>query len=120
MFNFYRPIIPQAAIIQALLHAALAGPNAKRSLPMDWTPNKVQAFEECKANLSRATLLTHPDPFSTLTLFTDTSDIAICVALQQCASDAWHPLAFYSHKLRPALQNYNPYRELLAVYEAIK
>jgi len=81
----------------------------------------VQAFEDCKGSLSRATLLTHPDSSATLALFTDASDIAIGTALQQHVCDAWQPLAFYSHKLSPAQQKYIPYnRELLAVYKAIK
>ena len=80
----------------------------------------VQAFEDCKASLSRATLLSHLDPSATLALFTDASDIALGAALQQHVCDAWQPLAFYFHKLSPAQQKYSPYdRELLAVYEAI-
>ena len=53
----------------------------------------VQGFEECKASLSRATLLAHLDPSATLALFTDASDIAIGAALQR-VYDAWQPLAF--------------------------
>jgi len=71
MLNFYPWFIPQAASIQAPLHAALAGPKVKESQPVDWTPTMVQAFEDCKASLSRATLLAHPDPSATWALFTD-------------------------------------------------
>jgi cleavage and polyadenylation specificity factor subunit 1 len=113
MLNFYRRFITQAASIQAPLHAALADTEIKRSQPVDWTPTMVHAFEDCKASLSRATLLTHPDPSAMLALFTDASDTAI--------GDAWQPLPFYSHKLSPAQQKYSAYdRELLAVYETIK
>ena len=120
MLNFYRRFIPQAASIQTPLHAAFAGPKIKGSQPVEWTPTMVHAFEDCKANLSRATLLAHPDPYAMLALFTDASDTAVSAALQQRVDDAW-PLAFYSHKISPALQKYSPYdRELLAVYEAIK
>ena len=81
----------------------------------------VQVFEDCKASLSRATLLAPPDPSAPLALFTDASDTAIGAALQQRVCDAWQPLAFYSHNLSPAQQKYSPYnQELLAVYEAIK
>ena len=56
-----------------------------------------------------------------LVLFTDASDTAVGADLQQRIGDAWQPLAFYSHKINPAQQKYSPYyRELLAVYEAIK
>ena len=121
MLNFYRRFIRQAASIQAPLHAALAGPKVKSSQPVDWTPTMVQAFEDCKASLSRATLLAHPNPSTKLALFIDASVIAIGAALQQRVCDAWKPLAFYSHKLSPAQQKYSPYDcGLLAVYEAIK
>jgi hypothetical protein len=121
ILNFYRRFIPQAASIQASLHAALAGPKIKGSQLVDWTPTMVQAFKDCTASLSRATLLAHPDPSAMLALFTDASDTAIGAALQQHAGDTWQPLAFYSHKLSPTQQKYSLYdREPLAVYEAIK
>jgi len=68
----------------------------------------VQAFEDCKAVLSRATLLASPDPSATLAVFTDASDMATGAALQQRVSDAWQPLVFYFHKPRPAQQKYVP------------
>jgi len=81
----------------------------------------VQAFKDCKASLSRATLLAHPDPSAPLALFTGASDTALGASLQQRVCDAWQPMAFYSHKLSPAQQKYSPYDcELLAMYEAIK
>jgi cleavage and polyadenylation specificity factor subunit 1 len=92
--NFYRRFIPQAASIKAPLQAALAGPNVKGSQPVDWTPTMVQAFEDCKASLYRATFLAHPDPSTTLALFTDASVVAIGAALQQRVCDACQPLAF--------------------------
>jgi hypothetical protein len=103
MLNFYWWFIPQdASILQAPLHAALAGPKVKGAQPVAWTPNMVQAFEDCKASLSCATFLAHLDPSAMLALFTDASDIAIGAALQRHACGAWQPLAFYSHKLSPA------------------
>jgi len=53
-----------------------------------WTPTMVQAFEDCKATLSRATLLAHPGQSAMLALFTDASDIAIGAVLQQRVCDA--------------------------------
>jgi len=101
MLNFYRRFIPQAASIQAPLQAALAGPKVKESQPVDWTPTMIHTFEGCKASLSRATLLAHPDPSATLALFTDASDNAIGAALQQRVCDAWQPLAFYTCLAQP-------------------
>jgi len=81
----------------------------------------VQSFEDCKASLSRATILAHLDPSAALALFTDASDTAIGATLQQRVSDACQPLVFYSHKLSPTQQKYSPYDpERLAVNEAIK
>jgi cleavage and polyadenylation specificity factor subunit 1 len=71
MLNFYKRFLPHAAAIQALLHAVLSGPRVKGSHPITWTPDLHRAFEECKASLSRATLLAHPDPSAPLALITD-------------------------------------------------
>ena len=77
MLNFYRWFIPHAASIQPPLHTVLAGPKIKGSQSVVWTPTMVQAFEDCKASLSRATLLAHRDPSAPLALFTDASDTAL-------------------------------------------
>ena len=92
MLNFCRRFIPQAASTQAPPHAALAGPKIKGSQSVDWTPTMVHAFEDCKASLSRATLLAHPVPSAMLVLFTDASDTAVVAALQQRVGDALQTL----------------------------
>jgi cleavage and polyadenylation specificity factor subunit 1 len=120
MLNLYRRFLPHAAVAQAPLHAALSGPGVKGSHPFAWTPDLHRAFEECKASLSRATPLAHPDPSAQLALVTDASTTAVGAVLQQRFYNAWQPLAF-SRKLNPAQQKYSTYdRELLAVYEAVK
>jgi cleavage and polyadenylation specificity factor subunit 1 len=121
MLNFYRRFLPHAAATQAPLHDILSGPRIKGSHPITWTPELLQAFEECKAGLSRATLLAHPDPLAPLALVTDASTSAMGAVLQQRVKNAWQPLAFFSKKLNPAQQKYSAYdRELLAIYEAVK
>ena len=116
MLNFYQRFVPQAARIHAPLHAALAGPKVKGSQLVYWTPTMLQAFEDCKASLSRAILLAHPDPSATLA-----SGIGIGAALQQRVRDACQPLAVSSHKLSTTQQKYSPYdHELLAACESIK
>jgi cleavage and polyadenylation specificity factor subunit 1 len=93
----------------------------KASHPIAWTPDVHRAFEECKASLSRATLLAHPDPSAPLALVTDASTNAKSAVLQQRIENAWQPLAFFSRKLSPDQQKYSAYdRELLAVNEAVK
>jgi cleavage and polyadenylation specificity factor subunit 1 len=121
MLNFYRQFLPQAAAIQAQLHDVISGPRVKGSHPIAWTPELHKAFEECKASLSRATLLTHLEPTAQLVLATDASLSAMGAVLQQRVDKTWQPLAFISKKLNPAEQKYSAYdRELLAAYDAVK
>jgi cleavage and polyadenylation specificity factor subunit 1 len=121
MLNFYRRFLPHAAATQAPLHDVLSGPRVKGSHPITWTPELLKAFEECKASLSRATLLVHPDPSAPLAIATDASTSTMGAILQQRIKNAWQPLVFFSKKLSTAQQKYSAYdRELLAIYEAVK
>jgi hypothetical protein len=120
MLNFYRRFLPRAAATQAPLNDVLSGPRFKDSHPITWTPELLKDFEECKASLSRATLLAHLDTSAPLALVTDASTSTMGAVLQQHVENVWQPLAF-SNKLNPAQQKYSAYdRELLAIYEAIK
>lgn len=121
MTNFYRRFLPGAAQIQASLNALLSGPKMAGSQPVTLTEKQLQDFEECKASLSKATLLAHPDMDTEMSIYTDASDTGIGAVLQQRKGDSWQPLAFFSRKLSKSQVKYSPYdRELLAVYEAIK
>ena len=121
MLNFYRRFLPHAASLQAPLHDILSGPRVKGSHPVSWTPALHTAFDECKASLSQAALLAHPDSTAPLALVTDASSSAMGAVLQQRIQDVWQPLAFFSRKLSPAQQKYSAYdRELLAIYEAVR
>jgi hypothetical protein len=121
MLNFYRRFLPRAASIQPSLQDVLSGPKVKGSHPINWTNTLAAAFDECKASLSRAALLAHPDSTAPLALVTDASTTAMGAVLQQQVQDVWQPLAFYSRKLSPAHQKYSAYdRELLAIYEAVR
>ena len=52
---------------------------------------------------------------------TDASDKAVGAVLQQYVDDAWHPIAYFSRKLKPAETRYSAFdKELLAIYLAIK
>jgi cleavage and polyadenylation specificity factor subunit 1 len=121
MVNFYRQCLPHTAATQAPLHDTLSGPRVKGSHPITWTPKLLKAFEECKASLSWATLLPHPDPSAPLALITDASTSAMGAVLQQHITDAWQPLGFFSKKLNPAQQKYSAYdHKLLAIFESVK
>jgi hypothetical protein len=121
MLNFYRRFLHHAAATQAPLHDTLSGPRVKGSHPITWTPELLRSFDECKASLSRAALLAHPDLSAPLALVTDASTSAMGAVLQQRVQNAWQPLVFFSSKLSPAQYKYSAYdRELLAIYEAVK
>jgi hypothetical protein len=85
MLNFYRRFLPHAAATDAPLHAALSGPRVK-----GYHPHRLDAgtFEECKASLSRATLLAHLDPSAPLALVTDASITSMGAVLQQRVDNA--------------------------------
>jgi hypothetical protein len=78
---------------------SLSGPRVKGSHPINWTPERQQAFDTCKASLSQATLLAHPDTSAPLSLVTDASTTVLGAVLQQRVDNNWQPLAFFSKKL---------------------
>jgi hypothetical protein len=84
-----RRFLLHAAATQAPLHDFLSGPRVKDSHPITWTPELPKAFEECKANLSRTTLLAHSDPYSPIALVTNASSTsAMGAVLHQCVKNA--------------------------------
>ncbi|KAH8413882.1 hypothetical protein KR222_003403, partial [Zaprionus bogoriensis] len=88
---------------------------------IEWTSERVAAFDECKRSVAEAVQLAHPCPNAKLALICDASDVAIGAALEQLVEDSWQPLGFFSKKMTNTEKNYSTYdRELLAVYESIK
>ena len=52
---------------------------------------------------------------------TDASSVAVRAVLQQRIGEDWHPISYFSRKLKPAETHHSAFdRELLAVYLAIK
>ncbi|KAL7725085.1 hypothetical protein ACLKA6_016158 [Drosophila palustris] len=69
---------------------------------IDWTANRIAAFEECKRSITNAALL------------------AIVAALEQQVDDYWQPIGFFSKNLSNSERNYSTYdRELLSVKQII-
>jgi hypothetical protein len=83
MVNFYTRFLPHAAATQAPLHDVLSASRVKGFHPIAWTPELLKTFEECKASLSRVTLLALPDPSAPLALVTDASTSAMGAMQQQ-------------------------------------
>ena len=74
----------------------------------------LKAFQDAKAALAEATMLTHPHKNAPTALVVDASNQAVGAALQQLVHGAWQPLAFFSKQLRPTEKKYS--RELLVLY----
>ena len=87
MLNFYQRFLPHTATIQAPLHDALSGPKVKGSHPVTWSDTLIADFNECRASLSQATLLAHPNPTAPLALVMDASTTAMGAVLQQRVQD---------------------------------
>ncbi|GFX31053.1 hypothetical protein TNCV_2025561 [Trichonephila clavipes] len=86
MFNFYRIFIPKAAHILAPLIKFLEGhtnrkkpcrPTKNPQTPLEWTEEAENSFTAAKPALADATLLKHPIPGATLSVWTDASNFAI-------------------------------------------
>uniref|UniRef100_A0A669CFS1 Gypsy retrotransposon integrase-like protein 1 n=1 Tax=Oreochromis niloticus TaxID=8128 RepID=A0A669CFS1_ORENI len=119
MINFYNRFLPRAAHLLQPLYAALKGKTAKD--PIDWLPERIQAFSDAKAALANAALLAHPFPSAEIALTTDASDVAVGAVLEQRVSGVWQPLAFFSRTLRDSERKYSVFdRELLALHLATR
>lgn len=122
MINFYHRCLPQAATMQAPLNKFLVNSKKNDTSPISWNSQADEAFQQCKDELSKATLLAHPKPNAELRIVTDASNLAMGAALEQRLPDSmWEPLSFFSRKFSPSQQKFSTYdRELTAIYESIK
>lgn len=121
MLNYYRRFLPHAAETQIPLLECTKGNKKKDNSPINWTPERLQAFVNCKEGLANAALLAHPLDNAKICLMVDASDHAIGGVVNQLNDNVWEPLAFFSRRLSPAELNYSTYdRELLSAYAAIK
>ena len=118
LINFYHRFIPHGAELLHPLHALL---NSKsKSQELSWNEDTTVAFLETKEALANATLLVYPKPDAPTCVMTDAPDIAVGAVLQQYVNGTWHPISFFSKKMKPAETRYSTFdRELLAVYLAI-
>lgn len=123
IINFYRRFIKDAATTQAPLCKHLIGAKKKDKRPIQWEIHEEssRAFEACKEQLAKATLLVRPLKGAPVAIYTDASNTAIGAVLEQLEQGQWKPIAFYSKKLNDAQLKYSTYdRELLAVYGSLK
>lgn len=121
MLNYYRRFLPMAAETQIPLLHCTKGSKKKDKSKVDWTPERIKAFDKCKEQLANAALLAHPSTNAPLCLMVDASDTAIGGVVNQFNSGGWQPLAFFSRRLSQAELNYSTFdRELLSIYASIK
>ncbi|XP_076934963.1 uncharacterized protein LOC143601442 [Bidens hawaiensis] len=81
-----------------------------------WTPTTLQAFKQLKSLLCSTAILRLPDISKPFTIETDASGNGIGVVLSQDK----HPLAYFSKKLCPRMQQASTYhREMYAITQAI-
>ncbi|BHF68050.1 hypothetical protein SprV_0301108000 [Sparganum proliferum] len=115
--NFYRRFLPNCADTILPLTNLLSG--SKRTFEL--TPAALTSFEQVKALLADATLLTHYHADAPISLMVDASNVAVGAVLQQSLPDSTVPLAFFSKKLSKAETRYSTFgRELLAAYLAVR
>nr|VZI32432.1 unnamed protein product [Spirometra erinaceieuropaei] len=115
MVNFYRRFLPNCADTILSLTSLLSG--SKRTFEL--TPAALTSFEQVKAVLADATLLTHFHADAPISLMVDASNVAVGAVLQQSLPDSTVPLAFFFKKLSKAETRYSTFgRELLAAYLA--
>ncbi|BHF82983.1 hypothetical protein SprV_0802612400 [Sparganum proliferum] len=116
MVNFYRRFLPNCADTILPLTSLLSG--SKRTFEL--TSAALTSFEQVKALLADATLLTHFHADAPISLMVDASNVAVGAVLQQSLLDPTVPLAFFSKKLSKAETRYSTFgRELLAAYLAL-
>lgn len=115
--NFYRRFIRDYARIASPLTNL-----TKKGAPFVWDSSCNSAFEELKKKLTSAPTLIHYRPNAKTRLETDASDETIAGVLsQEGVNGVWHPVSFYSHKMKGPELNYDIHdKELLAIVRALE
>ncbi|OMO55704.1 reverse transcriptase [Corchorus capsularis] len=109
--GYYRKFVAHYATIAAPLTDLL------KSKAFHWTQSASDVFEKLKQALTSTPCLALPDFSKPFEVTTDASNVAVGAVLSQDS----HPLAYFSKKLNPKLQNSSTYvREMYAITEAFK
>ncbi|GFU71834.1 transposon Tf2-8 polyprotein [Trichonephila clavipes] len=102
VINFYHRFIPKAAENKAVLNNYLKRKKSNDKNKIHWTEESVQAFENSKRQLCKATVLVHPSENPRISLMVDASDNGIGAMLQQLEHGVRKPFSFFSRKLTDA------------------
>jgi transposase InsO family protein len=119
--NFYRRFIAKYSKIAAPLTSLFKGSkNGRQEAPFQWNDGADTAFRQLRDAFAQAPILAHFDPSLRIRVETDASIVAIAAILSQLQIDSkWHPIAFWSRRVRGAEEKYKTYeQELLAIVAA--
>ena len=112
--NFYRRFIKMFATIAQGMTELL-----KTQTPFQWTTKAQRSFEDMKECFTKAPVLAFFNAALPTRMWTDASGFALGGTLLQLgANGQWHPVAFYSRKLKGPEVRYHVHdQELLAIVE---
>ena len=86
-----------------------------------WTERQQKVFQQLKDACAKEPVLLNFKTGQPTQIKTDASDQAVGVCLCQQVDSKWYPVAYYSHKMSQAEQNYDIHnKELLAVVNTLK
>lgn len=94
MTGYYRRLIRNFSGITAPLSDMLR----KNAGPLEWTPERIQAFEVLKEAMCQAPVLSNPNFDLEFIIQCDASDVAAGAALGQIQDDVEVVIAYFSHK----------------------
>ena len=112
---WYRSFIPHLATIAKPLYDLMS---TKRKF--EWTPEATTAVETLKQLVSEAPILKRWEHERPTRIITDASLVGIGAVLEQRHGEQWHPVAFWSRKLKDPETRYSATdREWLAAVTAV-
>ena len=116
LLGYYRKFIRNFADITKPLTKCL-----KKEAKIEFTPDYIQAFEQCKTLLVNEPILQYPDFNREFIITTDASNVAIGAVLSQGKITEDRPVQYASRTLSETEQRYSTIeKELLAIVYAVK
>ena len=115
LVTWYRSFIPHLSTIAAPLYALMS---TKKTFT--WTAEAAAAMEALQTLVSYAPILKWWEPGIPTRILTDASLVGIGAVLEQRHAEEWHPVAFWSRKLKDPETRYSATdREWLAIVAAV-
>lgn len=121
--NFYHHFSPATVVHLQPLHDLVM--HRAYSAALNWSEETTQIINDAKELLSDVSLFAHPCPLVPILISSDSYDMGIGMALEQCQSSIWSlpgaplsSLCSFSHHLTPTEQKYRAFdQELLASHQ---